>query len=272
LMIFEIMPTDTHEFMHDAWEAKRYLTPPERRAEVKTDDAVLAETWLAGIPAEARQEFVKDSKAPEPNEPEAGRVWRKVKLTKDVYVPLSANEIKQAEQAGQTPEVDPATEKPSFKLPEGTELLLDPKSAQERISKGEAQLTGENDKIYVRPLRDYVRLYRGSNLQIEELLRKTAVVEHQNAAVQDALQKVTSDTAYRDKEKAAAARDLDHFKAENVLISKHVASLEKAVAEAKAEVAKTLEENRDLQAQLTDLVQEAAAIINRRAPLAASER
>lgn len=249
LVMYEVMPTDSRELF-----AELSKLNPE---------------WLSifpkTVPNDVKEEYAKDQQPPTEDDMKSDRVWRRVKATKDITVLLSDAEAKSVEAASkQELEVDPATKKKILKIPAGTEMLLDPKTAQEQIAAGDAEAVAENGAVYVRPLRDYVRLFRDWNLQIEELVRKIAETDSENAAVQDAQQKVAKDIEYRTAEVAALKSDLAAFRAETEMIKKHVAALEKQVAKVNGDLEKTVGENRHMESQLANYQRQAAAEINRR--------
>ena len=173
LVMYETMPADTHEFLNDVREiaiADAMTEKDEQKRQQRIDgiknldDAKLASSLFpAGVPDAVKQEYAKDNKKQD-SDPQAERLWPQVKVLKDIFIPLSADEIKQAQAANQTTEADPATNLPAKKIPEGTTLLLDPKTAAEKIAAGQVEaVMGDDGKpvaIYVRPLRDYARLYR----------------------------------------------------------------------------------------------------------------
>jgi hypothetical protein len=272
LVMYDIMPADRHDFLRIARDAVREMAPADKKEQVdQMDDATLAaRLFPAGVLDEVKQEYAKDGKPPAAGETHPERIWRQVKVVKEIAVPMTDEEVKQAQAAGETPEVDPNTKQAIKKIPEGTVLLLDPKTAQERIAAGQVEPVAENDKIYVRPLRDYARLYRELNLQVEEILRATAELDRQNAAVVLAKQNADHDITERIEEIAKLTRDQGHLTQDNTLIKNHVAALEKEVAKVRGEVQNLLALNRQLEAEVVMQAHQAADIINRRAPPADS--
>jgi hypothetical protein len=267
LVLYEVMPTDSPELYADLLHTLH---------EEGVDDAALLTSKLfPKLPAAIVREFANDGKSAAANEPASDRVWRRVKAKADFYMPVTAEEAKKAEAEGQPLESDPETQKPAIKIAQDTILVLDPKSADEQIQAGHVEPApteppGESDKVYHRMPRDYAKLYRDLNLQIEELLRATARTEHQNAAVKDGLAKVNQNIADRAKEKAKLERDRTHYQEEETMIKAHVAALEKEVAETRAEIQRVLASNHELDGLLTALTHELADFINRRAPLQAT--
>ncbi len=230
LVMYEVMPTDSRELFAEF--AK--LNP---------------QGWLAifppSVPDQVKEEYAKDGQPPTQDETAIDHIWRRVKATKDISILLDPAEAKSVEDAsGQPLEVDPATKKKILKIAAGTELLLDPQSAQQHLAAGDVEPVAENGAVYVRPLRDYVHLYRDLNLQIEGLLRTIAEVDSENAAVQDSQQKVAKDIEYRKSEVAALKRDLARFQAETEMMKKHVAALEKQVAQVNAQIEQATHDNR----------------------------
>jgi hypothetical protein len=232
LVMYEVMPTDSRDLFTEF--AK--LNP---------------QGWLAifppSVPDQVKEEYAKDGQPPAQDETQTDRIWRRVKALKDFEVSIGAGDKKESQKIGA-----------------GTELLLDPQSAAQRIAAGDVEPVAENGAVYVRPLRDYVRLYRDLNLQIEGLLRTTAEVDSENAAVQDSQQKIAKDIEYRKSEVAALKRDLARFQAEADMMKKHVAALEKQVAQVNADVQHTAKDNLHLESQLASYQRQAAAEINRR--------
>ena len=166
-------------------------------------------------------------------------------------------------------ELDEKTQKPVLKIAEGTVLELDPQSAQEQIASGNVEKVVEegkpSDQVYMRELRDYARVYRDMNLQIEELVRTTAEVNRQSAAVTDSQQKVTSDIAYRKSEQTALTHDLAHYAAEQKLITGHAQALDSLIADIAAKVTQIKASNQQLESQLAALAQQAMQFMNQRA-------
>jgi hypothetical protein len=232
LILYEVMPTDSHDLFAEF--AK--LNP---------------KGWLsifpASVPDPVKEEYAKDGQPPQPGDTQANNIWRRVKALKDFTVSLGAGDKKQSQQ-----------------IAAGTILELDPQSAQEQIAAGNVQLLPENNAVYVRPLRDYVALYRDLNLQIEDLLRSTAEIDGENAAVQDSQQKVAKDIEYRTGEIAAVKRDLARFLAETDMIKNHVVALLKQVAQVNGQVDHLENDNRKQETRLNDYQHQAATEINRR--------
>jgi hypothetical protein len=232
LVLYEVMPTDSRELFSEF--AKQF-----------------PQDWLkifpANVPDDVKEEYTKDGQPPTAGEANADRVWHRVKALKDFDVSIGSGASKQTQHVAAD-----------------TELTLDPQSAQEQIAAGNVALLPDNNQVYVRPLRDYVRLYRDLNLQIESTLRTTAEVESENAAVQDAQQKVDKDIEYRTAEIAALHRDLTRFQTESDMIKKHVAALEKQVALVDSQVSQLADQNSKLESQLSDYQHQAAAEINHR--------
>ncbi|HTQ38541.1 MAG TPA: hypothetical protein VMJ32_05910 [Pirellulales bacterium] len=246
LILYEVMPTDSRDIYADLLRAvqeqfKRQGKQPPNDAEI------IGGQFPANVPDQVKEEFIKDGQPPAADESQTDRVWRRVKALKDFDVSLGAGADKQTQH-----------------VTADTILLLDPQSAQEQIAAGNVVLVPENPNVFVRPLRDYVRLYRDLNLAIEGLLRTTAEVDSENAAVQDAQQKVAKDIEYRTAEIAALQRDLVRFQAESDMLKKHVAALEKQVALVNDQASDAAEKNRQLVTQLSDYQHQAAMEINRR--------
>ena len=184
------MPADSHEAFADLDEAARMAVLP------------------ANLPAAVKQEYAKDQNAPADDEKQTDRIWRRVKALKDFDVTRGQGKDKETQH-----------------VTTGTELVLDPKSAQERIAAGDVEPVAENDKVYMRPLRDYAQLNRDLNSQIDNLLRTTADVDGRLATVAQAQRKAEQDIAYRKAEIAALNKDLERFRGELDLMRKHVAAL-----------------------------------------------
>jgi hypothetical protein len=229
LVMYEIMPADSHEAFADLEEAARAAMLP------------------AGVPADVKQEYLKDGQPPAADEKRADRIWRRVKALKDFDV-----------THGQGP-----TEEKQ-RIAQGTELKLDPETADKRIAAGDVEPLAENDKVYVRPLRDYAQLYRDLSLGIRRLQRANAEAAAQLDVVENAQKKVDADLAYRTEEQQKLKSDLAHFIAERDLIAKHVAALEKEIAKVDAERRKAFAENAEMEAEISQLNHEAADAINRR--------
>jgi hypothetical protein len=232
IVLYEVMPTDSRELFSEF--AK--LNP---------------QGWLsifpANVPDQVKEEYAKDGQPPQPDESQTDHIWRRVKALKDFTVSVGAGDKKETQQ-----------------ITAGAELLLDPQSAQERIAAGDVEPVAENPAVYVRPLRDYVHLYRDLNLQIETLLQTIAEVDSENAAVQDSQQKIAKDIEYRKSEVAALKRDLARFQAETKMMKDHVAALEKQIAQVNGQVDLAARDNRRLESQLVSYQRQAAAEINRR--------
>ena len=191
-------------------------------------------------------------------------------------MPLDAAQAKAMQDAGQTLELDEKTQKPVLRIAEGTVLELDPQSAQEQIASGNVEKVVEegkpNDQVYMRELCDYARVYRDMNLQIEELVRTTAEVNRQSAAVTDSQQKVTSDIAYRKSEQTALTHDLAHYAAEQKLITGHAQALDSLIANIAAKVSQIKASNQQLESQLAALAQQAVQFMNQRAAAPKTQR
>ncbi len=222
LVIYEIMPTDSHDLYGELEAAQRI--------------ALFANT----VPQEVKNEFAKDGSAPAANEADTDRIWRRVKALKSFTVPRNA-----PEGEGQT-------------VSEGTEIILDPKSAEEMVAAGEVAFVEGNDKVYRRALRDYAHLYRDLNLRIDSLLRNIKEVTDQLLLVQEAHQKVSSDLASREQEKGLLKNDFTRFKAEQDRITAHVAALEKRLNEVQVELKRVYADNVQKEAELVQLTYELA--------------
>ncbi|HEY2882063.1 MAG TPA: hypothetical protein VGJ15_06505 [Pirellulales bacterium] len=247
LVFFEVMPIDSGDLI----STQRDLLPPDEKenADASNDKALVAKIFDK-LPPAIQREYEKDGKPAEPNDPPE-QIRQRVKAIKDFTVSggQGNNAITQTVTAG-------------------TELLLDPQSAQQHQAAGDVEFVkdenGRDVTVYVRPLRDYARLYRDLNLEIEETLRKTAVAHSQLLAVQAAQKQVEVDLSYRQKEQAALERDKAHYNEENAMIKAHVAALEKRIAEVNEQIATAEAEIRAKEAELTKLVHNAAESINSR--------
>ncbi len=240
LVLYEIMPHDDQELYAEMDDAKRVAAFPNN------------------VPAAARQEFVKDGKPPVAGETQTDRIWQRVKAIRNFEVTRGQGNAKETQM-----------------ISEGAELLLDPKSAQERIAAGDVEPVkdenGKNEVVYVRPLREYAQLYRDLNLQIESIVRTTDEINRQRATVDAAQKKVDADLVLRAAEKVTLEGDLKQYKAEQDLITRHVTVLAKKVAEVKDEVARLINNNRQLENELSTIYHAAADKINRESAVAASK-
>lgn len=229
VVLFDVMPADSHQ------------------AFAQLDETARSAMFPSSVPAAVKQEYAKDQNPPADDEKQTDRIWRRVKALKDFDVTRGQGKDKETQHVAQ-----------------GAELLLDPKSAQERIAAGDVEPVAENDKVYVRPLRDYAHLFRDLNSQIDGLLRTTAEVDDRLATVAEAQRKAQQDTAYREAEIAALKQDLGRFQTELELMSKHVSALEQRIADVDRARRQMFASNQQLEAQLSMLVHQAADEINRR--------
>jgi hypothetical protein len=269
LRLYEVMPNDSHEIYADAVRIIREQLKPDEQ-EKTTDASLILRLFPGTVPDAVQREFVEDGKAPTGNTAaDPNQIWRRVKVLKEITMPLDAAQAKAMQDAGQTLELDEKTQKPVLKIAEGTVLELDPQSAQEQIASGNVEKVVEegkpSDQVYMRELRDYARVYRDMNLQIEELVRTTAEVNRQSAAVTDSQQKVTSDIAYRKSEQTALTHDLAHYAAEQKLITGHAQALDSLIADIAAKVGQIKASNQQLESQLAALAQQAVQFLNQRA-------
>jgi hypothetical protein len=220
IWLYEIMPTDSLDSYAD-------FTPAERVA-----------LFSNAVPAEVKQEFAKDGGQPDANEPDPSRVWRRVKALRSFDVKF---------------------EMESISVPEGAELILDPKSAEERIAAGDVAAVEGNDKVYRRPLRDYARLYRDFHLRIDELKRKIKETNDQLVIVQNAQKKVDIDLAARKKEQDLLTKDKARFVAESKRAKDHSDAVDAKVNEVLAELRQLYTDNVRLEADLVKLTYELAS-------------
>jgi hypothetical protein len=268
LRLYEVMPNDSRDIYADALHALREGLPPEKR-EQASDQELISGLFPNAVSESVQREFAQDGKVPSGNAVDPNQVWRRVKVLKEITMPLDAAQAKAMQDAGQTLELDEKTQKPVLKIAEGTVLELDPQSAQEQIASGNVEKVAEegkpNDQVYMRELRDYARVYRDMNLQIEELLRTTAEVNRQSAAVTDSQQKVNSDIVYRKSEQTALTHDLAHYAAEQKLITGHAQALDSLIANIAAKVSQIKASNQQLESQLAALAQQAVQFMNQRA-------
>ncbi|HEY2759931.1 MAG TPA: hypothetical protein VGI75_04290 [Pirellulales bacterium] len=271
LAMYEVMPADTHDFvqlLRDSAKDTMAKTPEQKEQVEKMDEATLVSKLLPpGIPDDVKLEYAKDGKSPAAGEGHPERVWQRFKVTKEISVPLSADEIESLKQRGEEPEKD-AGGQPIKKIPEGTILTVDPQTARQLMASGNVEPDPDQRQVYVRPLRDYQRLYRELNLEIEELLRANAELNAQNEAIKTAQQKVEKDIAYRADEQQRLGRDHTHFVAENKLVKDHAAALEKELAQVKSQIDALLAANKQLEAQLVMTMHAAVDKINRSAQTA----
>jgi hypothetical protein len=223
LFLYEIMPADSH----DIYAA---LTPAERVA-----------LFSGAVPPDVKQQFAKDGNPPEANETDAANIWRRVKALKsfDISVGVGNNAEKMT-------------------VPEGAELILDPKSADERIASGDVAAVEGNDKVYRRTLRDYLRLYRELNLSIDAQLRSIEETKRQLAIVQEAQKKVTADLDFRKKEQKLLTSDKNRFDAENARVKAHVTALEEELKKVNADLREVYEKNVQLEEELVKVSYELA--------------
>jgi hypothetical protein len=268
LRLYEVLPTDRREIYADALRALREGLPPERR-EQTSDLQLISGLFPPAVPESVQREFAQDGKAPTGNAIDPNQVWRRVKVLKEITIPLDPAHAKAMQDAGQTLELDEKTQQPVLRIPAGTELELDPQSAQEQIASGAVEKVVEegkpSDQVYLRELRDYARIYRDLNLQIEELLRITAEADRENAAITESQQRVNSDLAYRKNEQAALTHDLAHYAAEQKLITGHAQALDSLIADIAARVRQIQANNQQLESQLAALAQQAMQFMNQRA-------
>jgi hypothetical protein len=266
LTLYEVMPTDSRDLYADALQFSREQLKPEDRDKV-SDAQLLKQLFPGSVPDEVQREFVDDGKAPAGNAVDPNHVWRRVKVLKEIDLPLSDAEAKTMQDAGQTLELDEKTQKPVLKIAEGTVLELDPQSAQQLIAAGNAERVVEDGKpsdlVYQRPLRDYARSYRDLNLQIEELVRATNEVNRQNAAVADAQQKVNGDIAYRQSEQTALTHDLAHYETEQKLITGHAQALDSLISGIAEKLNRAKASNQQLESQLASLARKAMDSMSR---------
>jgi hypothetical protein len=231
LILYEIMPADSHEFFAELKEADRVSAFPDTVSEA------------------TKQEYLKDGKPPEAGEMREDRIWIRVKALKDFTITKGEGETQEQHE-----------------IKADTELVLDPKSAQERIAAGDVEAVPDG-KVYVRELRDYVSLYRDINASIADRQRSINEVASQLAAVQESQRKLDADIAARAQEIEALKRDLDRFNIERQIIVKHVAAVEQEIQRTHAELRRLYLENKKKEAELTALIRQAADEINRRIPV-----
>jgi hypothetical protein len=229
IVLYEIMPTDDDKLYAEKSAAERIaLFSPELSPEVK-------------------QEFVKDGGQPDANERDASRVWRRVKALRSFDVTFGMDTVS---------------------VQEGAELVLDPKSAEERITAGDVAAVEGNDKVYRRPLRDYARLYRDLHLRIDELQRKIKETNDQLVIVQTAQKKVDVDLTARRKERDALTKDKARFVAESQRAKAHADAVEAALNEVMALLRKLYADNVRLDAELVKLTYELAAKLSAKGAVA----
>ncbi|MCC7085778.1 MAG: hypothetical protein IT427_12315 [Pirellulales bacterium] len=216
LWLYEIMPTDSYDLYAE-------LAPAQRMA-----------LFSADVPNDVKQQFAKDGAAPDGSETDASHVWRRVKALKSFEVSIGAGE--KAE---------------SVTVPEGAELILDPKSAEERIAAGDVAPVEGNDKVYRRSLRDYLRQYRDLNLSIGAQLRKIGETSGELAIVQEAKKKVDADLAFRSQEKKLLTSDKARFVAESERVKAHVKALEEELQAIGVKLRDVYEDNLRLEKELT---------------------
>jgi hypothetical protein len=218
-VLYEIMPTDSNDLYAEKAVAERIaLFSPELAAEIK-------------------QEFAKDGGPADANEPDPSRVWRRVKAVRSFDVTFGAETVS---------------------VPEGAELVLDPKSAEERIAAGDVAPVEGNDKVYRRPLRDYARLYRDFHMRTDELQRKIKETNDQLVIVQDAQKKVDIDLAARKKEVDLLTKDKTRFLAESTRAKEHANAVEAMYNEVMAELRRLYADNVRREAELVKLMYELA--------------
>lgn len=229
LTLYEIMPTDNHD-----WWAQ--IEPDQRVA-----------FFSNAVPQNIKLEFANDGQAPAAGQPDGDQVWRRVKALRSFDVSIGVGDKAETQSVN-----------------EGTELILDPKSAEERIAAGDVALVEGNDKVFRRTLRDYARQTRDLNLRIDELMRNIKVTSDQLAIVQEAQKKVDADLAFRTKEKAALDKDKTRFLAERDRVNQHVAALEAELTRINGELRKAYDQNVKLEEDLVKVTYELANLLRGR--------
>jgi hypothetical protein len=229
LTLYEIMPTDSHY-----WWAQ--FGPDQRVAFLSRD-----------IPQDVKLEFANDGQAPAAGQPEGDQVWRRVKALRSFNAEVTSGGKTETQTVN-----------------EGTELILDPKSAEERIAAGDVAPVEGNDKVFRRSLRDYARLTRDLNLRIDDLLRSIKATNDQLAVVQVAQKKVEADLAFREKQQASLSKDKTRFLAENERVKAHVTALEAELARVNGELRKAYDDNVKLEEELVKVTYELANILRSR--------
>jgi hypothetical protein len=233
ITLYEIMPTDSHDLYAEKAVAERIaLFSPELSPEVK-------------------QEFAKDGGPADANEPDPSRIWRRVKALRSFEVEFGMEKVS---------------------VPEGAELILDPKSAEERIAAGDVAAVEGNDKVYRRPLRDYARLYRDFHLRIDELQRKIKETNDQLVIVQSAQKKVDIDLAARRNERDLLTKDKARFVAESERAKDHADAVDAKVKEVLAELRRLYADNVRLEAELVKLTYELAGKLSSKSSVAGSNK
>jgi len=264
-ILFEVMPYDRHDLFA----------------------TVEAATLKKSLPAESVDEYLKDGKPADTKDP-AGRRWARVEFLKDYEGTLNngdmikfikPTDVQLGEEkpvtyaTGQTAIFDDETrarliqdqsaeqDTVAVKFEPGDTAVVDPLTAAALVKSGAAKL---GERVYVRELRNYPRLFRDLKNRQEELLDIVERIEAETAEVGAATKKVEDDIAYRENEIAELKKDLAKFQGEVKAVAALYQQIDKRYREVTAQLNATFAENNRLAAELRTLQTEALQKVNER--------
>jgi hypothetical protein len=234
--LYEVMPADSHDVFAGKTDQELIAIlprPPQRRQNESDDefnDRVRRHEALI-------QEYVKDGKPPEPNDP-PDRVRVVVKITKN-YEELdqqSRNTLDQLKIPKEAVQVD-------------QELKFDQPTAEQLFG---LEIAQEVRRYYQRPLRDYAFFFREANRQwpiLEDRLAAAAKdLEYIRVALTDAQTHETFTKDLRTRLQAELAR----VQSERDAVVGYQRELEAKVARAEQMIADLYAENKQLAARLAE--------------------
>ncbi|HEV2968876.1 MAG TPA: hypothetical protein VGY55_02730 [Pirellulales bacterium] len=250
-VFYEIMPIDSHSLFAETDPSALKGLLPDR-----------------DVPAAERDEYARDGKPAKEGDP-TDRVSVLVKFTK-AWPENAAAPAAPADNAAGNAAAAPkaAVAEPSFRP--GDVAYFDPDAAKDLVENKKVAEYDTSDpakaRIYVRPLRDYARLFRETYRRRNELFALLAETKGQADRVATAVGQVQDDIKAAEADKEGLSKDLAKFKSELDAVVAYQQSLEAKLAKTRATLSELFRSNLQLSAQLADAEKKAAEAIHRQAP------
>ncbi|MBI1903209.1 MAG: hypothetical protein HYS13_19075 [Planctomycetia bacterium] len=240
LVLHEKMPQDSHEAMAGLTQAQLDVLVP---MPAEGAAGLVDEKSVKGLTAESHSRYLRHGGAPEADDPD-DRVIVTVTILKDAAqldnddAQLIENELRLDRQM----------------LVKDAEVRL-PKAAAEALVG--RQIAAEKKREYVRPLRDYLLLFRELNREIPELKNAVAALAFDLETAAKALAQSEKYEMARIQEKERLTAERDRMAKERQVVTEYAAELDQKVKDFAADNQRLLDENRKLAAQLAKAQAEA---------------
>ena len=281
--LYEVMPGDSHTMYAGLEPAalKNLLPKPpappagEMDEETKKQYEMMKENYDKGIERFVRDQTAvtdADLKNDKTMENLKDGVRMLVKFTKGwpetAAAPAAPAAAAPAENPGNPADAAKPADDKSFKPGDVAYLSVEQAKDLVEVKKVAEYDTSDPAKarIYVRPLKDYARLFRETYRRRNELFALQAEIKAQADQVVAAGKQLDEDIAAAKTEKDGLTKDLTKFKKELDTVVAYNATLDDKLAKTRASLSELFRANLRLSAQLTDVEHQIVEAIHRQTP------